>query len=147
MRLFGKVDSSIDRFDRAEWLTAPFDLAFQTPSVFTPDESDEEMSELFQQTASRLKCVGVAMEIDLSTAVSLTKPAGYEWDQIAEIWINAQTEDIRYWLDGSTPTGSAGALLKANTTGKFNVRGDQIKLIQGASGAKAAVQFFAPAAE
>jgi hypothetical protein len=28
MRLFGKVNSAIDRFDRAGWLTAPFDRAF-----------------------------------------------------------------------------------------------------------------------
>lgn len=28
MRLFGKVDGAIDRFDRAGWLTLPFDLAF-----------------------------------------------------------------------------------------------------------------------
>jgi hypothetical protein len=30
MRLFGKVDGTVDRFDRAEWLTPPFDLAFST---------------------------------------------------------------------------------------------------------------------
>lgn len=28
MRLFGKVDGTIDRFDRAGWMTGPFDLAF-----------------------------------------------------------------------------------------------------------------------
>jgi hypothetical protein len=28
MRLFGKIDGKIDRFDRAGWLTMPFDLAF-----------------------------------------------------------------------------------------------------------------------
>lgn len=28
MRLFGKVDGHINRFDRAGWLTTPFDLAF-----------------------------------------------------------------------------------------------------------------------
>lgn len=27
MRLFGKVNSTIDRFDRAGWLTVPFDLS------------------------------------------------------------------------------------------------------------------------
>lgn len=29
MRLFGKVDGTIDRYDRAEWLSLPFDLAFK----------------------------------------------------------------------------------------------------------------------
>jgi len=37
VRLFGKVDSTVDRYDRAEWLTVPFDLAFRVriikPSV------------------------------------------------------------------------------------------------------------------
>jgi len=33
MRIFGKVDNTIDRFDRAQWLTPPFDLAFVVPSV------------------------------------------------------------------------------------------------------------------
>ena len=28
MRLFGKVDGSVDRYDRAGWLSCPFDLAF-----------------------------------------------------------------------------------------------------------------------
>ena len=27
MRLFGKVNGTIDRFDRAQWMTPPFDLA------------------------------------------------------------------------------------------------------------------------
>jgi hypothetical protein len=30
MRLFGKVDGTIDRFDRAGWLTPPFDMAFSS---------------------------------------------------------------------------------------------------------------------
>ncbi len=29
MRLFGKVNSLIDRFDRAEWMTLPFDLSLR----------------------------------------------------------------------------------------------------------------------
>jgi len=33
MRLFGKVDGTIDRFDRAGWLTLPFDLAFAAAVV------------------------------------------------------------------------------------------------------------------
>lgn len=28
MRLFGKIDNAINRFDRAQWLTPVFDLAF-----------------------------------------------------------------------------------------------------------------------
>ncbi len=33
MRLFGKVNSTIDRFDRAEWLTPPFDKASSSVSI------------------------------------------------------------------------------------------------------------------
>lgn len=33
MRIFGKVDGTVDRFDRAHWSTPPFDLAFAVPSV------------------------------------------------------------------------------------------------------------------
>ena len=29
MRLFGKPDNTINRFDRAQWLSCPFDMAFQ----------------------------------------------------------------------------------------------------------------------
>jgi len=32
MRLFGKVDGVVDRFDRAGWLSLPFDLAWTTAS-------------------------------------------------------------------------------------------------------------------
>lgn len=39
MRLFGKVDGAIDRFDRAEWLTGPFDLSWGAPVIIlTPVE-------------------------------------------------------------------------------------------------------------
>jgi hypothetical protein len=40
MRLFGKVDGVVDRYDRAGWLTMPFDRAWAAPvaPVFTaPD--------------------------------------------------------------------------------------------------------------
>lgn len=37
MRLFGKIDGSVNRFDRAQWLTSPFDLAFVAPAVGTPE--------------------------------------------------------------------------------------------------------------
>jgi hypothetical protein len=30
MRLFGKITGAVDRYDRADWLTPPFDLAFST---------------------------------------------------------------------------------------------------------------------
>lgn len=36
MRLFGKIDGAINRYDRAEWLTLPFDLAFETPVETEP---------------------------------------------------------------------------------------------------------------
>ncbi len=35
MRLFGIVDGTVDRFDRAGWLTMPFDIAF-APLVTGP---------------------------------------------------------------------------------------------------------------
>jgi len=33
VRLFGKVDGAINRFDRAGWLTLPFDLELSAPPV------------------------------------------------------------------------------------------------------------------
>lgn len=35
MRLFGKVDGTIDRFERASWLTMPFDLELGEASTST----------------------------------------------------------------------------------------------------------------
>jgi hypothetical protein len=39
VRLFGRVTGIVDRFDRAEWLTLPFDLALGLPPArrATPD--------------------------------------------------------------------------------------------------------------
>jgi len=37
MRLFGKIDSAINRFDRSQWLTAPFDLALAAPVAALPE--------------------------------------------------------------------------------------------------------------
>jgi hypothetical protein len=43
MRLFGRLDGTIDRYDRADWLTPPFDLAFSTrfvtPSVIRREQT------------------------------------------------------------------------------------------------------------
>ena len=33
MRLFGKVDNTVDRYDRAEWITPPFDSTFRVRVV------------------------------------------------------------------------------------------------------------------
>ena len=38
MRLFGKVNSAIDRFDRAEWMTPPFDLSLAAAAIGTVSE-------------------------------------------------------------------------------------------------------------
>jgi len=35
MRLFGKVDSTIDRYDGAEWLIPPFDLSLASGAADT----------------------------------------------------------------------------------------------------------------
>lgn len=43
MRLFGVVDGTVDRFDRAGWMTPPFDVAFALafdPSIPTEFDAD-----------------------------------------------------------------------------------------------------------
>lgn len=40
MRLFGKRDGAVDRLDRAEWLTPPFDLAFSAAAAKFPGDTD-----------------------------------------------------------------------------------------------------------
>uniref|UniRef100_A0A6M3LAP2 Uncharacterized protein n=1 Tax=viral metagenome TaxID=1070528 RepID=A0A6M3LAP2_9ZZZZ len=42
MRLFGIVDGSVDRYERASLLTMPFDLAFSTAAAgpYYTDEAD-----------------------------------------------------------------------------------------------------------
>ncbi len=37
MRLFGKIDGSVNRFDRAQWLTCPFDRALVAPVAGAPE--------------------------------------------------------------------------------------------------------------
>jgi hypothetical protein len=39
MRLFGKLDTAINRFDRAQYLTAPFDGAFAAPVAALPERT------------------------------------------------------------------------------------------------------------
>lgn len=36
MRLFGKVDNAINRYERASWITCPFDLALTTATTVHP---------------------------------------------------------------------------------------------------------------
>ena len=39
MRLFGKINAAIDRFDRAQWMSAPFDLAWGVAPAGVPEQT------------------------------------------------------------------------------------------------------------
>lgn len=39
MRLFGKIDTAISRFDRAQWMSAPFDLAWSAAPAGVPEQT------------------------------------------------------------------------------------------------------------
>ena len=64
MRLFGKPNSLIDRFDRAEWITPPFDLSLSIPvsssssSISAAEAGTTEVNEyqtIFRALTARLK--------------------------------------------------------------------------------------------
>jgi hypothetical protein len=75
---------------------------------------------------------------DLSSAVSLTIPAGAN-----AAWVQAQAQVVRYWLDGSTPTSSAGLMLAVGDM--IEIEQDQLagfRAIEQTSGAVLAVAYF-----
>jgi hypothetical protein len=45
---------------------------------------------------------------DLSSAVGLTIPAG-----ATMAWVQAETSNVRYTLDGTTPTATGGLIMRA----------------------------------
>lgn len=146
MRLFGIVDSAINRYDRAGWLTPPFDAAFQTPPV-EPSGGDEDDNEddvmLTQIIPERQEAAGFQMITVLSSAVALTPPTGYTLDQISYIDLDAQTQDIRIRFDGTNPDATTGHLLKAGKWYRFSNVLTGIRIIEATASAKAAVTYYA----
>ena len=71
MRLFGKVNSTIDRFDRATWMTPPFDQAFSTAAVIISQVIDGLSERLNAvSTSERLGSITVTKG---SNSVSITE--------------------------------------------------------------------------
>lgn len=142
MRLFGIVDGSVDRYDRAQWLTIPFDLAFQQniPSIFESDDDEDDM--LTAITPFKQRPIQTVQIDDISSVTTLTAPTGYEIETISFIMIDAQAQDIRYRLDGVNPTASSGHVLKANKTQMLYCDLTLFKMIEATSGAKCAVTYF-----
>lgn len=145
MRLFGVVDSTINRLDRAEWLTPPFDLAFAEPTPDTGDEQEDDMTGMMID--KRQKAIGSQFLSDLSSSTALTPPDGYQLQEIEFIVIDVQSQDARCWFDGTVPTGSSGHLLKANRLYPLSVDLRNFRIIEATSGAKAAVTFFTSQAQ
>lgn len=59
MRLFGKVDGSIDRYDRAEWLTGPFDLAFAAGAAPVPGPYRVAAAQVYSSGATAGQCFSI----------------------------------------------------------------------------------------
>lgn len=56
--------------------------------------------------------------------------------------LQAESQDVRWTADGSTPTASLGMLLKANDSMMYDWPLSDLKFIESASGAKLNVTFF-----
>lgn len=147
MRLFGKVDSAIDRYDRAGWLTPPFDLAFAVPTPSTgDDEHEDEDDAMLTQITGRQKPVGDHDLSNLSSSTGLTAPNPYSLDEISMVEVTIHGEDVRMRHSG-TPTASVGHLLKVGKMYRFSSDLDGMRFIQTTSGGKAFVTYFVPAGE
>jgi hypothetical protein len=73
----------------------------------------------------------------ISTATVLTPPQG-----ASKVIVQAQEQNVRYTLDGTTPTSAVGFLLYAGDTVTISIgTGTIIKMIEAASGAAIAYQW------
>jgi len=75
----------------------------------------------------------------ISAATTLTQPAGAN-----AVLIQAETQNIRYTLDGSTPTATLGFIIEAGKKELIDVptSGMTIKIIEEAASAKASWQWL-----
>ncbi len=75
---------------------------------------------------------------DLSTAKGLNVPAG-----ATMAWLQAETSNIRYLLDGSTPTATGGLVMRATEPPiELQCELAPAKFIQEAAGAKLNIVYF-----
>jgi hypothetical protein len=87
--------------------------------------------------------LGYSQIADLSTAKGLgagtlgSIPAGAAYALVV-----AETQDVRWCDDGTTPTGSLGMLLKAGTVLTYDGPLAAIKFIQAAASAKLNISFY-----
>lgn len=58
MRLFGTVNDGIDRYDRAEWLTPPFDLTWSSGAVLFLTPANAADLTMTPATAADLSITG-----------------------------------------------------------------------------------------
>lgn len=73
----------------------------------------------------------------ISTATTLTPPVG-----ATKLILQAQGQDVRYTLDGTTPTASVGFILYAGDTATIPVgQSAVVKVIEATSGGAVAYQW------
>jgi len=93
VRLFGKVDGSVDRFDRAAWLTPPFDLAWGTGIIGGPYgiaagevfASGCVVGEMYCSgtNAAEVFCAGVIIGL-VDAGQIIVPPPGLEWSTLGK---------------------------------------------------------------
>lgn len=75
---------------------------------------------------------------DLSSAVTLTKPTG-----AVNLMLQPLTQNVRFTLDGTTPTSSKGFQLTAGELYVFPVPGASVKVIEETASASLEYQWLA----
>lgn len=98
---------------------------------------DEVSHRAGRLTAGGLTCLGYEQITDLSSASTLTVPAG-----ATVALLNPETKSVRWRDDGTAPTASVGMVLHAGDT--FIYTGDlsAIQLIETAASAELNISYY-----
>lgn len=92
----------------------------------------------------RLLPLGHGQIADVSTAVGLTLPDGYNGRRGAITMVQALSQSVRWRDDGVDPTAGVGMLLAAGDTLVYNGDPTAIKFIETAASAELNVAFYQP---
>lgn len=94
MRLFGRVDNQINRFDRAWWLTPPFDLEVLLPQVTDEITFEVQAGSVLQLDSQASSAVDLQCHADSAVGCATEVALPLLFDAAADRALDVEVESL-----------------------------------------------------